>query len=56
MKKQVNNIINLKKLTIARINPGMMCKIQGGECNPTDEDMGTHESFCMGCGPTTNRY
>ncbi len=55
MKTQTNKITSLKKLTIARINPKAMHKIQGGECEPTNGDTGSHNTFCE-CEPGQHRY
>ncbi len=38
MKKQQQNKIGLKKLTIARINPDAMSKIIGGDCVVTEDE------------------
>ncbi|WP_200822852.1 class I lanthipeptide [Aquimarina sp. AU58] len=47
MKKHQNKRIDLKKITITRINHSAMRMVKGGECEVTDEDTGTHESLCV---------
>ncbi len=46
MKKHQNKRIGLKKITITRINLSAMRMVKGGECEVTDEDLGSHESHC----------
>ncbi|MDY8137012.1 hypothetical protein [Aquimarina sp. 2201CG5-10] len=46
MKTKQNKIITLKKLTIAKITTDGMKKINGGDCDPTEPDTGTHWSHC----------
>ncbi|WP_164914090.1 class I lanthipeptide [Aquimarina sediminis] len=47
MKEYQNKRISLKKITITKINLSTMRMVKGGECNPTDDDTGSHESHCV---------
>ncbi|WP_157766227.1 MULTISPECIES: hypothetical protein [Aquimarina] len=55
MKKKQKKGIDLRKLTIARINNTMLLQIQGGDCNVTTDDTDTHNSICV-CVPTQNIF
>ena len=43
MKNKETKSIGLRKLTIAKINPNMMRKINGGDCLPTEHCIPTED-------------
>lgn len=52
MKKQKNKKIELKKITITRINPQNLNQLKGGDCIPTE-----HEAPSLAiCPPTIEVY
>ncbi len=55
MKKKQKKGIDLKKLTIARIDSKVMIKVRGGDCVIDDDDLSSHHSHCA-CGPSQHIF